>query len=83
MSTICAMVQTSTGMSVKAISKALSRVTADIWVYGNQDKLQQIYGRPVLEQPTPKELVSVLAVYCQALENSSHSGAILSPIPAS
>ena len=83
MSTICAMVQASTGMSVKAISKALSRVTADIWVYGNRDKLQQIYGRPVLEQPTPKELVSVLAVYCQALENSSHAASILSLSPVS
>ena len=83
MSTICAMVQTSTGMSVNAISKALSRVTADIWEYGNRDRLQQIYGRPVLEQPTPKELVSVLAVYCQALESRSHAAPILSPIPVS
>ena len=83
MSTICAMVQTSTGMSVKAISKALSRVTADIWDYGNRDKLQQIYGRPVLEQPTPKELVSVLAVYCQAPETRSHTISILSPSPVS
>lgn len=83
MNTICAMVQTSTGMSVKAISKALSRVTADIWVYGNRDKLQQIYGRPVLEQPTPKELVFVLAMYCQALENSSHTRSILSLSPVS
>ncbi len=83
MSTICTMVQTSSGMSVKAISKALSRVTADIWDYGNRDKLQQIYGRPVLEQPTPKELVSVLAVYCQALESRPHAVPILSPIPVS
>ena len=83
MSTICAMVQTSSGMSVKAISKALSRVTADIWEYGNRDKLCQIYGRPVLEQPTPKELVSVLSVYCQALENSSHAASILSLSPVS
>ena len=83
MSTICAMVQASSGMSVKAISKALSRVAADIWEYGNRDKLQQIYGRPVLEQPTPKELVSVLAVYCQSLESPSHAMSILSPSPVS
>ena len=83
MSAICAMVQASTGMSVKAISKALSRVTADIWEYGNRDKLQQIYSRPVLEQPTPKELVSVLAVYCQALESHPHGVSIPSPSPVS
>ena len=83
MNTICAMVQTSTGMSVKAISKALSRVAADIWDYGNRDKLCQIYGRPVLEKPTPKELIFVLAVHCQAPESRSRVVTTLLPDPVS
>lgn len=66
MGVICATVQDSTGMSGGAVSKALSRVTADIWDNGNRDKLRKIYGRPILERPSPKELVFVLAGYCQA-----------------
>ncbi len=61
---ICAMVQARADMSTGAVSKALSRVAADIWDHGNRDKLRQIYGRPVPEPPSPKELVLVLAEYC-------------------
>ena len=78
MCTICTMVQVKTGMSVKAVSKALSRVAVDIWDFGNRDKLCQIYGRPVIEQPTPKELVFVLATYCQSAESRSCSATNLS-----
>ena len=78
MCTICSMVQAKTGMSVKAVSKALSRVAADIWDFGNRDKLCQVYGRPVIEQPTPKELVFVLAAYCQSAESRSRSATNLS-----
>ena len=64
MGAICAMVQARADMSTGAVSKALSRVAADIWDHGNRDKLRQIYGRPVPEPPSPKELVLVLAEYC-------------------
>ena len=43
MGVICDMVQARTSMSAGAVSKALSRVTADIWDYGDRDKLCQIY----------------------------------------
>lgn len=79
MGDICAMVGARAHMSVGAVSKALSRANADIWDYGNRDKLCQIYGRPVLEQPTPKALVFVLAVYCQSSDSRSRAPSALSP----
>ena len=71
MCAVCAMVQTRTGMSAEAVSKALSRVAADIWDYGNRDKL------------TPKELIFVLAVHCQAPESRSRVVTTLLPDPVS
>ena len=70
MKTVCAAVGRRAGMSCPAAAKALSRVTTDIWDFGNRDKLRELYGRPVLERPTPKELVWVLAYYCWAGEDS-------------
>ena len=61
MKAVCAAVGRRTGMSSPA---------ADIWDFGNRDKLREIYGRPVLERPTPKELVWVLAYYCWPGEDS-------------
>lgn len=69
MKTVCAAVGRRAGMSCPAAAKALSRVTTDIWDFGNRDKLRELYGRPVLERPTPKELVWVLAYYCWAGED--------------
>ncbi len=73
MGVICAMVQARTGMSAGAVSKALSRVTADIWDYGDREKLHKIYGHSVAEKPTPKALVFVLAVYCQSMGSRPHA----------
>ncbi len=78
MGVICAMVQARTGMSVGAVSRALSRVTADIWDYGDRDKLRQIYGHPVSEKPTPKALVFVLAVYFQSADSRPRAVSTLS-----
>ena len=61
MKAVCAMVHQDNGMTPGAVEKALSRAVDDIWDNGNRDKLQQIYGRPLWERPSPKELVNVLA----------------------
>ncbi len=61
MKTVCACVKSDTGMSAPAVAKALSRAADDIWDNGNHSKLEEIYGRPILERPSPKELVNVLA----------------------
>lgn len=78
MNVICAGVQQRTGKSADAVSRALSRVTADIWDYGNRDKLRQIYGRSIPERPSPKELILVLAHYCWSAERLPSDSAILS-----
>ena len=61
MKEVCAEIHKDVGMSPGAAAKALSRAVDDIWDNGNRDKLQQIYGRPLLERPSPKELINVLA----------------------
>ena len=48
---------------VAAVSRALSRAAADIWEYGDRRALKQIWGGPLREQPTPKELVFRMAEY--------------------
>ena len=63
MKTVCAMICRRVGMTPSAAAKALSRAVDDIWDFGDRDKLRAIYGRPVAERPTPKELVNVLAQY--------------------
>lgn len=78
MNVICACIQQRTGKSPDAVSKALSRVTADIWDYGNRDKLREIYGRSIPERPSPKELILVLAYYCWTAERLPSDGAFLS-----
>ena len=37
---------------------------ADIWACGCRARLEQIYGRPLLEPPTAKNLIFTLAEYC-------------------
>lgn len=47
--------------SKAAISKALSRVTADIWDHGDRDSLIRLCGYERSEKPSPKELIIRLA----------------------
>lgn len=78
MKMVCANIRQSTGMTAAAAAKALSQATADIWEYGNRDKLQEVYGRPLYERPSPKELVCVLANYCWAGERRPQNQSVLS-----
>ena len=61
MKEVCAVINKDAGMTPGAAAKALSRAVDDIWDNGNREKLCQIYGRPLLERPSPKELINVLA----------------------
>ena len=49
--------------SPKTVSRALSRAVDDIWEHGARGKLCEIFGRPVEEKPSPKDVVLVLAQY--------------------
>lgn len=51
-------------MTTKAVARALERAAADVWTYGCGARLEQIYGRPLLEPPTAKNLIFTLAEYC-------------------
>lgn len=63
MKTLWMEIQAREGGSITSISRALSRAVDDIWEHGNRKKLDEIYGHIVVEKPTPKELVFVLAQY--------------------
>ncbi len=64
MKSICTEVQKILGKkSNDSVSKALSRAVEDIWEHGNIERLQQIFGRPVLEKPTPKDVITVMSQY--------------------
>ena len=56
-------VRNRTGKSTNAISRALARAANDIWERGNRALLCEIFGRKLVEAPTSKELVLVLAEY--------------------
>ena len=47
----------------KTISRALSRAVDDIWEHGARGRLCEIFGRPVEEKPSPKDVILVLAQY--------------------
>ena len=51
-------------MTAQAVLRALERSAADIWACGCRARLEQIYGRPLLEPPTAKNLIFTLAEYC-------------------
>ena len=46
---------------VSTLSKALSRVTRDIWDHGDRRELEKLFGGTLLEQPSPRALVLRLA----------------------
>ena len=54
-----------------AVSRALSRVAADIWEHGNRQALCRFFGYQLREPPTPKELVFCLAEYLWMHEKST------------
>ena len=49
------------------VSRAIARVTEDIWLYGNLTPLARFYGSwRRSDKPTPKELIHLIAWYlCQ------------------
>ena len=51
------------GRTPTAVSRNLARVTVDIWEHGDRQELSKVYGHPVQDRPTPKELVLRLAEY--------------------
>ncbi len=64
MKAVCEEVRKETGKnSSKTVSKALSRAVDDIWEEGDHKRLEEIYGRPVLECPSPRELILRVAQY--------------------
>ena len=64
MKLLCAEVRREVGKKKdNTVSKALSRAVDDIWQYGDRSKLNESYGRPILERPSPKEIVNRLAQY--------------------
>ena len=64
MKSVCEEIRKEIGkQSNNTVLKALSRAVDDIWEQGDRVKLQEIYGRPLWERPSPKELVVMLAQY--------------------
>lgn len=54
----------------RTAAKALGRAAADVWEYGCRANLEHIFGRPLLEPPTPKSLVWTLAEYIRETEGN-------------
>ena len=64
MNAVCEEIRKEVGkQSNNTVLKALSRAVDDIWEQGDRNRLQKIYGRPLWERPSPKELVVMLAQY--------------------
>lgn len=51
----------------KSVATALERVAADIWCYGCRKNLERIFGRPLVEQPTAKSMILIVAEYIYEL----------------
>lgn len=51
------------GVSPEAVAKAVARATADIWDYGDREQLRRIADRQLMDKPSPKELLAMLALY--------------------
>ena len=45
------------------LSKALSRAVIDLWESGNRAELEKIFGRKILDCPTPREIIYRLAEF--------------------
>ena len=73
MKLICTSIKDRTGKDYKAVVKSLSRAVDDIWDHGDRQKLCEIYGRTLLEKPTPKDIVCVLAQHLWLSGNSSEN----------
>ncbi len=51
----------------KSVATALQRAAADIWCYGCRKNLERIFGRPLVEQPTAKSMILIVAEYIYEL----------------
>jgi len=47
----------------KSVAQTLERTAADIWCYGCRKNLERIFGRPLVEQPTAKSMILIVAEY--------------------
>ena len=60
-----------TGGNPTQVSRAIARATEDLWWYGNLDPLIQFYGkRRLIDKPTPKELIHLIAWYLHQREET-------------
>lgn len=68
-------------LQAKTISKALSRAVDDIWQYGDRLALQKLFGHSLIEKPSPKDLVFVLAqhLWAENQQTKEEAGTLLSP----
>ena len=46
-----------------SLFKALPRALDDIWENGDRKELEKVFGRKVIDRPTPRELVCQIAEY--------------------
>lgn len=54
-----------------SIARVLSRTAEDIWLYGDRNMLEQIYMRPLIEQPSAKSMIITLAKHVKNLDEAS------------
>lgn len=60
MGELCREVSRTCRKTEEAVYKAAARAVRDIWEYGDRQVLEQTVGYRLLEEPTPKELVTSL-----------------------
>ena len=63
MKVLCSDIHTWTRKDCKSIQRNLCRAVDDIWEFGDREELNNLYGHVVLEKPTPKDLICVVAEY--------------------
>lgn len=67
---LCEEVGRASGKKGETVYKALARASKDIWENGDRQKLEEVVGYRLREEPSPKELVTSLtqALWCGEVE---------------
>lgn len=58
-------------IKASSVGRLLSRAAEDIWIYGDRRKLESIFRRPLLEQPSAKSMIITIAKHVKDLDESS------------
>ena len=58
-------------IKASSVGRLLSRAAEDIWFYGDRRKLESIFRRPLLEQPSAKSMIITIAKHVKDLDESS------------